>query len=331
MGLEFYKTLFYMSQSNKFYVFVSFDLNMNLNQLRTFFFAVKLGSFSAAAEALFITQPAVTKQIQQLQSAFEVKLLNRFGKKMVLTDAGEALYGFADKIFQIETQAEENLRDFQQRKSGRLRIHASETFGAYYLHFIINLFKEKYSNIHISVTIFPSDLVIENTVRLENDLGFISYPLAHKKLITHEVLEDRLVLIAPPSHLFARKKVFDPCKLEGQSIVMHEKGSASRNIVDEFIKKNNLSVSISLELSNNEAIKRAVEQGLGLSLISENVVREEVERKKLRAIPLADPTLRRRFYLIYHKDKYLSQHFQMFLQVVNQWGSEYSRAHSDSS
>ena len=70
-----------MSQSNKFYVFVSFDLNMNLNQLRTFFFAVKLGSFSAAAEALFITQPAVTKQIQQLQSAFEVKLLNRFGKK----------------------------------------------------------------------------------------------------------------------------------------------------------------------------------------------------------------------------------------------------------
>jgi len=331
MGLEFYKTLFYMSQSNKFYVFDNFNLNMNLNQLRTFFFAVKLGSFSAAAEALFITQPAVTKQIQQLQSAFEVKLLNRFGKKMVLTDAGEALYGFADKIFQIETQAEENLRDFQQRKSGRLRIHASETFGAYYLHFIINLFKEKYLNIHISVTIFPSDLVIENTVRLENDLGFISYPLVHKKLITHEVLEDRLVLIAPPSHPFARKKVFDPRKLEGLSIVMHEKGSASRNIVDEFIKKNNLSVSVSLELSNNEAIKRAVEQGLGLSLISVNVVREEVERKKLRAIPLADPTLRRKFYLIYHKDKYLSQHFQMFLQVVNQWGSEYTRAHSDSS
>jgi len=304
---------------------------MNLNQLRTFYFAVKLGSFSAAADALFITQPAVTKQIQQLQAAYEVKLLNRFGKKMVPTDAGEALYGFADKVFQIETQAEENLRDFQQRKSGRLRIHASESFGAYYLHFIINLFREKYPSIHISVTIFPSELVIENTVRLENDLGFISYPLDHKKLITHEVLEDRLVLIVPPSHPFARKKVLDPQKLEGQSIVMHEKGSASRNIVDEFIRKNNLPVSVSIELSNNEAIKRAVEQGLGLSLISENVVREEVERRKLRAIPLADPTLKRKFYLIHHKDKYLSQHFQMFLQMVDQWGSEYTQAHSVSS
>ena len=304
---------------------------MNLNQLRTFYFAVKFGSFSAAADALFITQPAVTKQVQQLQAAYEVKLLNRFGKKMVLTDAGEALYDFADKIFQIETQAEENLRDFQQRKSGRLRIHASESFGAYYLPFILNLFRKEYSRIQISVNIFPSQLVIENTGRLENDLGFISYPTAHPKLVIQEVLEDRLVLIVPPSHPFARKRVLDPWKLKEQSIIMHENGSASRNIVDEFIKRNHLLVSVSLELSNNEAIKRAVEQGLGLSLISENVVREEVESKKLKAVRLADSTMKRKFYLIYHKDKYLSQPFKIFLQMVNRWGSEYTKAHSESS
>jgi DNA-binding transcriptional LysR family regulator len=298
---------------------------LNLNQLRIFYFAAKYGSFSAAAEALFITQPAVTKQIQQLQAAHGVKLLNRFGKKMVLTDAGEALYSFADRIFQIESQAEENLRDFQQRKSGRLRIHASESFGAYYLPFIINLFRKKYPKIDIALNIFTSQQIVENTIRLENDLGFISSPLEHKKLVVSEILEDRLILIVPPSHPFARKKVLDPWKLEGQSIIMHEKGSASRNIVDEFIRKNNLFVSITLELSNNEAIKRAVEQGLGLSLISENVVREEIERKKLKPIPLADPTLKRKFYLIYHKDKYLSQPFQMFVQMVNQWASEYTK------
>ncbi len=298
---------------------------MNLNQLRIFYFAAKHGSFSAAAEALFITQPAVTKQIQQLQAAHGVKLLNRFGKKMVLTDAGEALYSFADRIFQIESQAEENLRDFQQRKSGRLRIHASESFGAYYLPFIINLFRKKYPKIDIALNIFTNQHIVENTIRLENDLGFISSPLEHKKLVVSEILEDRLILIVPPSHPFARKKVLDPWKLEGQSIIMHEKGSASRNIVDEFIRKNNLFVSVTLELSNNEAIKRAVEQGLGLSLISKNVVREEIERKKLKPIPLADPTLKRKFYLIYHKDKYLSQPFQMFVQMVNQWASEYTK------
>ena len=298
---------------------------MNLHQLRVFYFAVKYGSFSAAAEALYITQPAVTKQIQQLQAAHGVKLLNRFGKKMVLTDAGEALYSFADKIFQIETQAEENLRDFQQRKSGRLRIHASESFGAYYLPSVINLFRKKYPKIHIAANIFTNQQIIENTIRLENDLGFISSSLEHKKLVIHEVLEDRLILIAPPSHPLARKKSLDPWKLEGQPIIMHEKGSASRNIVDEFIRKNNLFVSVTLELSNNEAIKRAVEQGLGLSIISEHVVREEIERKKLKPILLTDPTLKRKFYLIYHKDKYLSQPFQMFVQMVNQWASEYTK------
>ena len=301
---------------------------MNLNQLRIFYFAVKYGSFSAAAEALYITQPAVTKQIQQLQATYGVKILNRFGKKMVPTDAGEVLYEFADKIFQFESQAEESLRDFQQRKSGRLRIHASESFGAYYLPFIINLFRKKYPKIHISVNIFPNREIIENTVKLENDMGFISYPIEHKKLMVREILEDRLVLIVPPSHPFAKKKLLEPRKLEAQSIVMHEKGSASREIVDGFIKRHNVSVSVPLELSNNEAIKRAVEEGIGLSLISEHVVSEEVKRKKLKSIPLVDPTLIRKFYLIYHKEKYLSQPFQMFISMVNQWSSEYRKAYA---
>ena len=299
---------------------------MNFNQLKTFYFAVKCGSYSAAAEALYITQPAVTKQVQQLEATYGIKFLNRFGKKMVLTDAGEVLYDFADKIFQIESQAEESLRDFQQRKSGRLRIHASESFGAYYLPFIINIFKKKYPNIHISLNIFPNQEVIENTIKLENDLGFISYLFEHKKLIIQDVLEDRLVLIVPPSHPFARMKLLDPQKMDGQPIIMHEKGSATRDIVDSFIGRNNLSVFIALELSNNEAIKRAVEEGVGISLISEHVVSEEVKRRKLKSIPLADPTMKRKFYLIHHKDKYLSHPFQIFLYMVNQWASEYTKS-----
>jgi len=297
---------------------------LNFNQLKAFYYSVKCGSLSAAAEALYITQPAVTKQIQQLHATYGIKLLNRFGKKMVLTDAGEVLYDFASKIFEAEIQAEEILRDFQQRKSGRIRIHASESFGAYYLPFMVNLFRKKYPTpIQISVNIFPNPVVIENTAKLETDLGFVSYPLEHKKLLVREVLEDRLVLIAPPSHPLSRKKVLQPRHLEGQPIIMHEKGSGTRDIIDAFLRNNNLSVSISLELSNNEAIKRAVEQGMGLSLISEHVVREEIHGKKLKAIPFADPSLKRKFYLIHHKDKYLSQPLQIFIQTVNDWASEY--------
>jgi len=297
---------------------------LNFNQLKAFYYTVKCGSLSAAAEALYITQPAVTKQIQQLHSAYGIKLLNRFGKKMVLTDAGEALYDFASKIFEAETQAEEILRDFQQRKSGRIRIHASESFGAYYLPFMVNLFRKRYPTpVQISVNIFPNPVVIENTAKLEADIGFISYPVEHKKLMVREVLEDRLVLIVPPSHSLSRKKLLQPRHLEGQPMIMHEKGSGTRVIIDAFLRKNNLSMSVSLELSNNEAIKRAVEQGMGLSLISEHVVRGEIQGKKLKSIPFADPSLKRKFYLIHHKDKYLSQPLQAFIRTADEWASEY--------
>jgi DNA-binding transcriptional LysR family regulator len=106
---------------------------MNLNQLKIFYFAVKAGNLSTAAEQLFITQPAVTKGIQRLQECHDLKLIDYVGKKLVLTDAGEVLYGIAEKIFEMETHAEESIRDFQQRKRGRIRILSSESFGDYYL------------------------------------------------------------------------------------------------------------------------------------------------------------------------------------------------------
>ena len=104
-------------------------------------------------------------------------------------------------------------------------------------------------------------------------------------------------------------------------MIMHERGSATRHIVDEFIRKHNLSVFVTLELSSNEAIKRAVEQGIGLSLISANVVSEEVRRKQLKAIPLSDQSLKRKFYMIHHKDKYISQPLQILIDMIYRWSS----------
>ena len=135
---------------------------MNLNQLRIFYMAAKHGSLSLAAQKLFISQPAVTKGIQRLQDYYEIKFINRFGKRMVLTDAGEVLYGIAEKIFEMENQAEESIFDFQQHKKGHIRIHASESFGAYYLPSILNPFSKSNPFIRISVNILPTEQVVEN-------------------------------------------------------------------------------------------------------------------------------------------------------------------------
>jgi DNA-binding transcriptional LysR family regulator len=298
---------------------------MNLNQLKIFYLAAKQGSLSAAAEALYITQPAVTKGIQRLQEHYEIKLFNRFGKKMALTDAGEALYGIAESIFELENQAEESLRDFQQRKRGFIQILSSESFGSYYLPFIINRFSKENPRIRISVNLLPTEQIVEKTAMLANDLGFISYPVPHKKLFMREVLEDSYQIIVPAGHPLASKPVIDPGDLAGQSLIVHEKGSAPRKSTEEFLRRHNINIPIPLELSNNEAIKTAVEEGMGIAIITRRVVSKEIERGTLRAIPLSDPAMKRKFYLIHHKDKYISRPLQALIDMVQQWASEYCR------
>jgi len=286
--------------------------------------AAKNGNLSLAARELFITQPAVTKGIQRLQEFYEMKFVDHIGKKLILTDAGEVLFEIAEKIFELENQAEESIRDFQQRKRGRIRILSSESFGDYYLPRIIIPFSKAYPLVGITMNILPTEQVVSHTATLNNDLGFISYPVEHNKLLVKEVLKDQLVIITPLGHPLAGKKKLAPADLEGQLLIMHEKGSAPRTAIEDYIGKADLSVQIVLELSSNRAIKRAVEEGIGIALISREVAREEIEAGRLMAIRLSDPSMTRKFYMIYHKDKYLSESLGNFIEAVFKWTTEYS-------
>lgn len=299
---------------------------MNLNQLKIFYLAAKHGNLSAAAEELNITQPAVTKGIQRLQEHYEIKFINRFGNRMALTDAGEVLFEIAEKIFEMETQAEESIRDFQQQKRGHILIDASESFGAYYLPHIIIPFSKSNPNIRVSANILPTEQIAENTANLKNDLGFLSYPVENKKLLIREVVEDLLVIIVPPDHPLTHKKCLGPQDLEGQSVIMHEQGSATEKTFDEYIRKNNLSIFVPLQLSSNRAIKLAVEEGRGIALMSRKVASDEIRTARLKAIPLSDQSMKHKYYLIHHKDKYISGVLQRLLETADNWAVEYAKS-----
>ncbi len=296
---------------------------MNLNQLKIFYLAAKNGNLSLAAQELYITQPAVTKGIQRLQEFYEMKFVDHVGKKLILTDAGEALFAIAGKIFALESQAEASIRDFRQRKRGNIRILSSESFGDYYLPQIIIQFSKAYPLARITMDILPTDQVASQTADLKNDLGFISYPVDHNKLKVKEVFEDRLVIIAPLDHPLTRRKKLEPVDLEGQLLVMHENGSAPRCAIDAYIRKHQLSVKIPLEMSSNRAIKRAVEEGIGIALISSKVAQEQVKAGRIRAIPLSDPSMKRKFYLVHHRDKYMSGSLRDFMDTVFSWAGDY--------
>jgi len=298
---------------------------MNLYQLRVFYYTAKLGSISRAADQLFITQPAVTKQIKSFQEYYNIKFFNKFGRSMVLTDAGKALYDSAKTLFEIESHIEEIIRDFQQLKSGNLNILTSESFGAYYLPSILSLFHRAYPDVNILANILTVDEVIDNTMKLNCDIGFVSFIRENPKIVAKEILEDIIMLVVSPDNPLARKNYIKTGDLNGKSIIMSEKGSTTRTIVDNFIKTNNLNIKTSIELSNNEAIKKAVAEGLGITFLSLNVVNDEIKNGTLKAVPIADNPLIRKFYMIYHKDKYFSQILNYFIEVTGQWTSRYKR------
>ena len=292
---------------------------MNLNQLKLFYLAVKCKSLSDAARELNITQPAVTKGIQRLQEYYEIQFVERIGKNLILTRAGQALYDIADDIFTMEKIAEERIRSFQIEQEQRIKIHTSESFGAYYLPAIIHQFKTANPYVSVKVDILPTDKVVEATIARQNDIGFISYPVKQNILTQYEVLQESLVIIVSSGHSLAGRTALAPCDLEGEAMIMHERGSAQQKAVDKFTERHDVQVSKLLEFSNNEAIKRAVAEGDGIALISEKVAHEEIRTGKLIAIPLIDAQVTRTFYLIQRTDKFISRPLANLLEIIKHW------------
>ena len=170
---------------------------MNLNQLKLFYLAIKRQSLSNAATELNITQPAVTKGIQRMQEYYEIKFVERRGKKLALTKAGAALYEIAENIFSMEQLAEESIRGFQIEEGGQLRIHASESFGGYYLPSLINHFKALNPAIRVKVDILPTEKIVETTIELKKRprIHFLFHQprkINHKRSFARKAHPDRL-------------------------------------------------------------------------------------------------------------------------------------------
>ena len=291
---------------------------MNLNQLKLFYLAVKQKNLTLAAAELNITQPAVTKGIQRLQEYYEVILFDKLGKNMQLTPAGESLFQIAEKIFELEKLADDCMAEFQKGNLQHLKISASESFGAYYLPEFINQFTIKAPSAQVTLEVLSNQQVVENTLNLKNDIGFVSYPVKDKKLNTIEIVQDEIVIILNPSHPLAQKKQLEAGDLEGHMIIMHEEGSYFREMINNLLEANNVSATMPISFSNNEAIKKAVEGGTGVAPISKKVAAKEIESGKLVAFSLSSKPFYRSFYMIHHKEKHISGPLQLFVNIIKQ-------------
>jgi DNA-binding transcriptional LysR family regulator len=289
---------------------------MHLNQLWVFYHVAKHKSFSQAAEALFLTQPSVSNQVKVLEEAYELKLFERFGRTIGLTHPGEVLYAYAERIFTLAKEADSIIGEFKGLKGGVIKISAGSTLGAYYLPDIIECFRKKHPLVEIRMTAGYTQTVLEDILASRSDLGLIGQAVHHPNIVATPLWEEELVLIVASDHPFARMKEIDISRLQDQPFIMSERGSGVRTITEGLFRQTGISPPIAMELGENEAVKRAVASGQGITIISARVARGELEAGTLRAIRLAGERLIRPFYIIHHKDKYLSRLIGAFMEEV---------------
>jgi len=289
---------------------------LNLNQLKVFHTAAKFQSFTRASEALFLTQPGISKHIKDVEEYYGVRLFDRLGKKVVLTQAGEVLYAGTEKIFDIIDQTRAEMDEFRDLARGTLNIGASVTIGIYILPEILGRFRKAYPRLHISLDISLNREIAEKVLDNALDIGLLGAPADDERLVMKPFLRDELVVIVPRGHEWALRDSVRPQDLLTQPFILSRRGSGTRAIVEEKLKEAGISLGDDIEFGNTEAVKKAVEAGVGISIISRQAVLREERQGLIKSLRLSGVNLERRFYIAYRKGKYLSRLLETFLQYL---------------
>lgn len=291
---------------------------MTWTQLKTFHMVALRKSFTRAAEELHMSQPAVSAQIQSLEKYYGIKLFARLGKKIALTEAGEILLSYAERILNLTDEAKQAIDELKGLKRGRLKIGASFLVGVYIMPQILGRFKTRYPDIEVSLQMRQAQEIVKMVLSNAIDLGVVGAPVEDPRLVVKPFLSDELLAIVPADHPWAERETVRPQELERQPFILSEQGSATRQIIEEQLGQVRVKPEVAMELGNIEAVKKAVEAGLGISIMSRSAASGEVEAGRLRFLRVLEVNLRRDVNLVYHKDKHFSSALGAFWAFVAQ-------------
>ncbi|MDU5083542.1 LysR family transcriptional regulator [Tissierella sp. P1] len=294
---------------------------MDFRQLETFVEVAKLKSFSKAAEKLFITQPTVTNHIQNLEKELGTLLINRFGKKITLTDAGNLLYKYAINILNSCEMAKFDLASYQGKIQGHLHIYSSSVPRKYLLPTIIKNFLNHYPDVSFTVGDKDSKKVVRGILDGETDFGILGAKFSSNNLKYIDLMEDRLVLITPNSPKFPGDNFsyIEKDVLFREKIMFREEGSGTRALVENIFEKAKLPISklnIAAYVEDTEAIKELVSLGIGISFLSEKAVQNDLILEKYKVFYVEDLEFIRKFYFAFHKSRQLSPLSEAFKNYI---------------
>ena len=289
-------------------------------RLQVFHAVAKHLSFTKAAEALFMTQPAVTFQIKQLEEHFNTRLFERGHGRIALTAAGDIVLDYAERILGLSTELDTRLKEMTGQIAGLLLVGASTTIAEFMLPQVLGDFKSRHPNVVPRLFVANSGAVENRVAEHTLDIGFIEAPSHLAAVATDVCCEDELVVVCASSHPLAQHKALTPKQLLEYPYISRESGSGTREVADAYFQKAGVrpeSLNVVMELGSPEALKGLVATGLGFTIMSRATVQKEIRLGELIGLPLA-PRLIRNLSVVYPKEKFRSRLVNTFVQFAKE-------------
>lgn len=255
---------------------------MEIRQLRAFVAIAESGTFTAGAMRVHVTQAAISMQIRQLETEIGAKVFVRAPRHVILTEAGEQLLRRARHILREHDAALDEIAELAGAERGRLRIgSASAMVLTEQLPIILKELRKQHPAAEIAVTSGTSEILVDQILAGEVDVAFVSLPVDERGIKTERLSDDQLVAIASPRHKLAKQRTISAYTLAGERLILGERGGNTRRLIDQFFAQAGATLRVAMELSRQQAIKRMVEEDMGVGIVPLQSVREEVEKGKL--------------------------------------------------
>jgi DNA-binding transcriptional LysR family regulator len=290
-------------------------MNITLRQLRIFEAVARHGSISRAAAELHLTQPAVSMQVKQLEDQIGLPLVEQIGKRMCLTEAGAELRNHASKISSQVGELNASMDQFRDMSRGVLRLAVVSTAN-YFLPPLIARFSERHPGVRVSLQVVNREAVLAVLADNRADLAITGQPPSDADVVAQYFMDNPLVVIAAPGHVLAGKPCIELKLMSDQVLVLREPGSGTRAAVERYFAEHKIAYRPGCELSTNEAVKQAVQAGLGLGIVPAQTIELEVEARRLVVLPVVGFPVVRQWYVLHRHDKRLSAPCQAFRELL---------------
>jgi DNA-binding transcriptional LysR family regulator len=289
---------------------------MNFNHLSVFHAVAEERSISRAANRLMVSQPAVSKQLSELERSLKTKLVDRLPRGVRLTASGELLIGYARRIFAQAEEAERAMGELAGGRRGRLAVAATPTIGTYWLPSLLVKYRRIYPGVEMRMEVHPTTTIARLLLDGAVDVGLAESAAESEGIDSSVFMTDRMTAIAPPMHPFTRRRTISAEELCRVPFVVRELGSGSKSLVERALLERGLKVEPVMSLGSTEAIKRAVMEGVGVAIVSGLAVGLEVAAGKLAALRVKGLSVERRCYLLAAKGRHPSVAVQGFVRMV---------------